>query len=148
MDITIRPIKAELKEAEKLLILESKVFNDCKYSTNEILNIIGMAGNRIFVATLDEAFVGFTSLLRVNTLHYKGIWVDLIGVDPLYQKRGIARLLLSKAIAYARTEGVELMSGLIAKNNTASLKAFTAQSFNLVEKDYTLAIQTLKDIND
>ncbi len=147
MDITIRPIKAELKEAEKLLILESKVFNDCKYSTNEVLNVIGMVGNRIFVAVLDEAFVGFISLLRVNTLHYKGIWVDLIGVDPLYQKRGIARLLLSKATEYARTEGVELMSGLIAKNNAASLKAFTAQSFNLVEKDYALAIQTLGESN-
>jgi len=93
---------------------------------------------------MGNRFVGFVSLLRVNTLHYRGMWVDLIGVDGEFQGLGIAKKLLQVAKEYAVEEGVQLLSGLIAKNNTASLKAFLSKDFKLVEKDYSLAFYDLE----
>lgn len=133
-------MEANKKDALELLSLEKKIFNDCHFTPEEIMEIMVKEGNKIFVAVSNDAFVGFVSLLRVNTLHYSGMWVDLIGVEPAYQKRGIAKLLLEAAKSYADSEGVQILSGLIAKNNTASIKAFQNKGFNLQDKDYSLAI--------
>lgn len=136
----IRPFEPCIEDAEKLLEVEKKVFGDCTYSLKKIIEISQLSENKIFVAEVKGKIIGFVSLLTVNTLHYYGVWVDLIGVDPDYQGKGIGKKLLSRAKEYGMEKGVQMMSGLIAKNNLPSQKAFQKENFTILEKDFVLAV--------
>lgn len=136
--IIVREFNHTLEDAKKLKEIDDLTFNDCQYSEREIISISERSQNKIFLAEYDGIAVGFVSLLHVENLHYHGLWVDLVAVNPEFQKMGIGQKLLEYAVKYGRELKVDMVSGLVATNNYASKRIFEKQKFLPESKGYNL----------
>jgi len=61
----------------------------------------------VFVAVADGRTVGFAAV-ALNAFHERMGVVDIIAVDPEFQRRGIARLLMERAAEHMRAEGMDI----------------------------------------
>ena len=61
----------------------------------------------VFVAVADGRPVGFAAV-ALNAFHERMGVVDIIAVDPVYQRRGIARLLMERSAEHMRAEGMDI----------------------------------------
>jgi GNAT superfamily N-acetyltransferase len=61
----------------------------------------------VFVAVVDGQPVGFAAV-AVNAFHERMGVVDIIAVDPAYQRRGIARALMERSIQHMRAQGMDI----------------------------------------
>ena len=61
----------------------------------------------VFVAVADGLPVGFAAI-ALNAFHERMAVVDIIAVDPDYQRRGIARQLMDRAAAHMRAQGMDI----------------------------------------
>jgi GNAT superfamily N-acetyltransferase len=61
----------------------------------------------VFVAVSDELPVGFATV-ALNAFHERMGVVEMIAVDPSYQRRGIARQLMDHSIEHMRTQGMDI----------------------------------------
>jgi GNAT superfamily N-acetyltransferase len=61
----------------------------------------------VFVAVVDERTVGFVAV-ALNAFHERMGWIEIIGVDPDYQRRGIGSRLTEFAIDHMRTHGMDI----------------------------------------
>ena len=64
-------------------------------------------GRDVFVAVLDGRPVAFVSV-ALNAFHERMGWIDIIGVDPEYQRRGIGTRLTDHAIDHMRRQGMDI----------------------------------------
>lgn len=142
--ILIKEFCRDYNMSVALLELEGRVFGESKYTPEEVIEIASKEGNKIFVAMEENKLIGFISLLTVDTLHYRGLWIDLLGVDPNYRNRGIGQQLVSMGKDYGLKAGVNMISGLIAMENISSRRAFEKNNFEEVDKPYALSIATIK----
>jgi GNAT superfamily N-acetyltransferase len=60
-----------------------------------------------FVAVVDDRPVGFVTV-ALDAFHERMGVVDMIAVDPLYQRRGVATRLMSCAIDHMRRSGMDI----------------------------------------
>ncbi len=66
------------------------------------------SGDRdVFVAVLGGRPVGFVAV-ALNAFHERMGVIDIIGVDPEYQRRGISSRLTQVAIEHMRREGMDI----------------------------------------
>ena len=61
----------------------------------------------VFVAVADRQTVGFAAV-ALNAFHERMGVVEIIAVDPLYQRRGIARQLMERSAEHMRAEGMNI----------------------------------------
>ena len=61
----------------------------------------------VFVAVADRRPVGFATV-ALNAFHERMGVVDMIAVDPAYQRRGTARLLMDHSIKHMRDRGMDI----------------------------------------
>lgn len=61
----------------------------------------------VFVAVADDRPVGFAAV-ALNAFHERMGVVDIIAVDPGYQRRGIATQLMSRSIDHMRDRGMDI----------------------------------------
>ena len=61
----------------------------------------------VFVAVVDRLPVGFAAV-ALNAFHERTGVVDMIAVDPGYQRRGIARQLMERAAEHMRAQGMDI----------------------------------------
>lgn len=61
----------------------------------------------VFVAVADARPVGFAAV-ALNAFHERMGVVDMIAVDPDYQKRGIAKSLMEHSVEHMRTSGMDI----------------------------------------
>jgi GNAT superfamily N-acetyltransferase len=61
----------------------------------------------VFVAVANDRAVGFVAV-ALNAFHERMGWIEIIGVDPAYQQRGIASRLTEIAIDHMRTRGMDV----------------------------------------
>ena len=61
----------------------------------------------VFVAVADERPVGFAAV-ALNAFHERMGVVDIIAVDPQYQRRGIARQLMDRSVDHMRARGMDI----------------------------------------
>ena len=61
----------------------------------------------VFVAVVDRKPVGFAAV-ALNAFHERMGVVDIIAVDPVYQRRGIARQLMDRSAEHMRAEGMDI----------------------------------------
>jgi GNAT superfamily N-acetyltransferase len=61
----------------------------------------------VFVAVSDRRPVGFATV-ALNAFHERMGVVDMIAVDPPFQRRGIARRLMTHSLEYMRAEGMDI----------------------------------------
>ena len=62
----------------------------------------------VFVAVVDGRPVGFVAV-GLNAFHERMGVIDIIGVDPEYQRRGIGSRLTEVAINHMRREGMDIV---------------------------------------
>lgn len=60
-----------------------------------------------FVAVIDGRPVGFATV-ALDAFHERMGVVDIVGVDPDYQRHGIARQLMEHAVEFMRAEGMDI----------------------------------------
>jgi GNAT superfamily N-acetyltransferase len=61
----------------------------------------------VFVAVADGCPVGFVAV-ALNAFHERMGWIDIIGVDPDYQRRGIGSRLTAVAIEHMTSHGMDI----------------------------------------
>jgi GNAT superfamily N-acetyltransferase len=61
----------------------------------------------VFVAVVDVRPVAFVAV-ALNAFHERMGWIDIIGVDPDYQRRGISSQLTEFAINHMRSHGMDI----------------------------------------
>lgn len=61
----------------------------------------------VFVAVVDELPVGFAAV-ALDAFHEGLGVVDIIAVDPAYQRRGIATMLMNHAAGHMRERGMDI----------------------------------------
>jgi GNAT superfamily N-acetyltransferase len=61
----------------------------------------------VFVAIVDDRPVAFVAI-ALNAFHERMGWIDIIGVDPDYQRRGISSQLTDYAIDHMRSHGMDI----------------------------------------
>lgn len=84
------------------------------------------------VAEMDEKVIGFI-LGDVSGLEF-GVpetigWIDTIGIDPTYQKRGVATALANELIKNLKAIGVKTIYTLVSWNDWDLLQFFHAMGF-------------------
>lgn len=84
------------------------------------------------VAEFDNRVAGFL-LGRAGELEF-GLpgtvaWVEIIGVDPVYRRRGIARELVEQFIASAEDHGIKTIFTLMSNNQTEMQQFFSRLGF-------------------
>lgn len=62
---------------------------------------------RVFVAAASDRPVGFVAV-ALNAFHERMGWIEIIGVDPDYQRRGIASQLTEFALTHFRQAGMDI----------------------------------------
>jgi L-amino acid N-acyltransferase YncA len=83
------------------------------------------------VAVDDGDVVGWAQLLPWRQRGYEVV-EDLVYVDPVYQKKGVGRELLSRAIEAARTTGCRTIVASVATDNTPGLRLHESLGFETV----------------
>jgi ribosomal protein S18 acetylase RimI-like enzyme len=84
------------------------------------------------VAEVDNRFVGFL-FGRAGELEF-GLpgtvaWVETLGVDPAYRRRGIAKELLEHFVASAEDHGIKTIFTLVSSGEGEMQKFFSGQGF-------------------
>ena len=92
--------------------------------------IVGAA--RTLVAELDGKVVGFiiggASRWEYGVPENIG-WIDTIGVDPDYQRKGIAKTLFSEMTRHLKKEGVDTITTFVTRRDWVLLKFFNSLGF-------------------
>jgi L-amino acid N-acyltransferase len=83
------------------------------------------------VAEDDGDVVGWAQLMPWRQRGYEVV-EDLVYVDPVYQKKGVGRELLSRAIEAARSTGCRTIVASVAADNTPGLKLHQSLGFETV----------------
>jgi ribosomal protein S18 acetylase RimI-like enzyme len=84
------------------------------------------------VAEIDNRVVGFV-LGRAGELEF-GLprtvaWIEMIGVDPAYRRRGVAQALVEKFAESAEDHGIRTIFTLITSNQTDMQQFFSRLGF-------------------
>lgn len=127
--VNIRPFNFSKEDCEKILSIEKVTFDECRYSYDEIIEVARDDNNHIFLAEIDGEEAGFISFMAVRTLHYRGLWIDLIAVKKKFSGLGVGKLLIREGEKLAEDLKADFQSALIREDNISSLKAFQNSDF-------------------
>ena len=73
------------------------------FTQKELHTIIECASTRLMVMYTDQQLVGMLSLAHYDTPTGRKVWIEDVVVDSSMRGKGLGRLLINEAIAYART---------------------------------------------
>ena len=62
---------------------------------------------KVFVGVTDDRPVGFVAV-ALNAFHERMGWIEIIGVDPDYQRRGVGSRLTEAALEHMRSHGMDI----------------------------------------
>ncbi len=100
------PVFASLRE-----VLGDEIFlrlqPDWRASQSEAVRSSCLGEDSTFVAVVDGGPVGFATV-SLNAFHEHMGAIDIIGVDPGYQRRGVGSQLTSFALDYMREQGMDI----------------------------------------
>jgi predicted N-acetyltransferase YhbS len=128
----IRPLKKE--DLEMIVEIDEKVLGENRrdYWKSKFSLMNDKATKISLVAELEGKVVGFI-LGDVSGWEF-GVpdtigWIDTIGIDPVYQKRGLATALANEVIKNLKTLGVRAVYTLVNWNDWDLLQFFHAMGF-------------------
>ncbi|MHA2298380.1 MAG: GNAT family N-acetyltransferase [Candidatus Hodarchaeales archaeon] len=133
---TQEPIIRIMKEhdLERIIEIDSKVLGEKRPEYWE--RKIELAGKKSplpsLVAEIEGEVIGFI-LGEASGWEY-GVpenigWIDTIGVDPIYQKKGVARMLMKELLNYMKKVGVNTVYTFVNWKEWNLLRFFDAMGF-------------------
>lgn len=131
-EATIRMIKKE--DIDRIIEIDKKVLGESRPEYWE--RKIEMAGKKSplpsLVAEIEDIVVGFifgeASGWEYGVPENIG-WIDTIGVDPVYQKKGIGQLLMKELLNYMKKVGVDTVYTFVNWRDWELLRFFNANGF-------------------
>ena len=128
----IRPLKKE--DLEAIVTIDEKVLGEDRrdYWERKLESINSGSSQASLVAEIEGKVVGFI-LGDVSGWEF-GVpetiaWIDTIGVDPAYQKRGLATALAHELIKILNRKGVKTIYTLVKWSDWDLLKFFHRMGF-------------------
>jgi ribosomal protein S18 acetylase RimI-like enzyme len=122
------------EDLDRIIEIDNKVLGERRADYWE--REVEMAGKKSplpsLVAEIDDRVVGFifgdASGWEYGVPENIG-WIDTIGVDPAYQKKGIGRLLMTELLNYMKKVGVDTVYTLVNWRDSELLRFFDAIGF-------------------
>jgi predicted N-acetyltransferase YhbS len=131
-NVKIRSLKKE--DLETIVEIDGKVLGDKRrdYWERKLERVDNRSSQVSLVAEVEGNVVGFI-LGDVSGWEF-GVpntigWIDTIGVDPIYQKKGLATALAQELIKELKTIGVKTIYTLVSWNDWDLLQFFHAMGF-------------------
>jgi predicted N-acetyltransferase YhbS len=131
-NMKIRPLKKE--DLEMIIEIDEKILggNRKDYWERKLALMNTKASKVSLVAEMGGKVVGFI-LGDVSGWEF-GVpdtigWIDTIGIDPVYQKRGLATALANEVIKNLKAIGVRAVYTLVSWNDWDLLQFFHAMGF-------------------
>ncbi len=131
-NMKIRPLKKE--DLEAIVEIDERVLGENRRSYWERkLELMNNKASQVsLVAEMGGKVVGFI-LGDVSGWEF-GVpdtigWIDTIGIDPVYQKRGLATALANEVIKNLKAIGVSAVYTLVSWNDWDLLQFFHAMGF-------------------
>ena len=131
-NVRIRPLKKE--DLETIVEIDGRVLGDKRkdYWKRKLERVDNRSSQVSLVAEIEGNVVGFI-LGDVSGWEF-GVpntigWIDTIGVDPVYQKKGLATALAQELIKKLKTIGVKTIYTLVSWNDWDLLQFFHAMGF-------------------
>jgi len=131
-NMKIRPLKKE--DLETIIEIDEKILggNRKDYWERKLALMNTKASKVSLVAEMGGKVVGFI-LGDVSGWEF-GVpdtigWIDTIGIDPVYQKRGLATALANEVIKNLKAIGVRAVYTLVSWNDWDLLQFFHAMGF-------------------
>ncbi|MDO9350838.1 MAG: GNAT family N-acetyltransferase [Deltaproteobacteria bacterium] len=132
-NVVIRPLKRE--DLEAIVEIDARVLGENRRNYWERkLELMNEKSSRIsLVVEIEGKVVGFI-LSEVSGWAF-GVpetvgWIDTIGIDPLYQKKGLATALARELFRNLRAFGVKTIYTLVNWNDWDLLQFFHAMGFS------------------
>lgn len=135
MSITVRRMHAQ--DTDAVLQINEKIIGRPHEAQWESRMIDSLTRNPLgcLVAESDGKIVGFI-LGDIRGWEFaipKSGWIEIVGVDPEYQGRGVARDLIEKLCIYFRNQNVDRIMTMVNWNDADLVGFFRARGFERSE---------------
>jgi predicted N-acetyltransferase YhbS len=132
-NVKIRALRKD--DLDAIVEVERKVLGQVRkdYWDKKLETIDPRASQASFIAEREGVVVGFI-LADVSGWEF-GVpdatgWIDTIGVDPSFQKKGLATALIQEVIKHLRSLGVKTIYTLVSWDDWDLLQFFRAKGFS------------------
>ena len=132
-NVKIRPLRKE--DLDAIVEIDEKVLGENRrnYWERKLELMNNKASQISLVAEVEEQVVGFI-LGDVSGWEF-GVpetigWIDTIGVEPTYQKKGLATALARELVQNLKSFGVKTIYTLVSWNDWDLLQFFHAMGFS------------------
>jgi len=135
MSVTVRRMRTQ--DAEAVLRIDEKITGRPHEAQWEARIIDHVTGNPLgcLVAEADGKIVGFI-LGEIRGWEFaipKCGWIEIVGVDPEFQGRGVAKALIEKLNVYFQNHNVEKVRLMVNWNDGGLVSFFRAVGFERSE---------------
>jgi ribosomal protein S18 acetylase RimI-like enzyme len=135
MNVTVRRMRTQ--DAENVLRIDEKITGTPNEAQWESRIIDQMTRNPLgcLVAEAEGKVVGFIfgEIRGWEFAIPKSGWIEIVGVDPEYHGKGVARALIEKLHVYFRNHNVERVMTMVNWNDPGLVSFFRAVGFERSE---------------
>ncbi len=147
--VNLEPMKID--DLAEVIAIENQVFT-VPWSYNIFLDELTQENRVYFVARVDKKIVGYVGLFFFSGEGH----ITTLAVDPLFQRRGLARLLLIKILTEAIERGLFQLSLEVRASNIVARHLYEKFGFEVAyvrQGYYTKPVEDalvmiLKNLND
>jgi len=119
--------KATISDAQAIKILKDAVWPSDSTSEVHIQAVLNKPEQPILVDEMDSKATGLAAaFMTISQTNVKRWEVDLLAVHPEYQRRGIAKNLVSTITGIGKQQGANFARALIQTENIASQRTFAS----------------------
>jgi len=127
--VLIRPFDGSLRDAEGLIAVDRGTFAESPYNADQVIHLLTRGEQGAWLAIVEGEVTGFVTAFPTHTLYGRNWEVDLVAVQPAFQRQGIATELIKAAMEGAGGHGLDMARAVVATDNPASKRAFTKAGF-------------------
>ncbi len=140
----IKEFDGSLQACQDILLIDKEVFDEIKVDAPALQVMLARRGTyRVLIAYEGGQPAAFIGLMIASTLHYEGLWVDLLATRPRFQNQGHAAILTQRALEIARVEQLDCVTAIVRPDNRSSMAIFDKLGFSHSTEDYTLLTKEL-----
>ena len=128
--VTVRDLALSTEEAETVL----RLGKGQTLRPGDVLALASRKANEILVAVREGELVGFAELLCVETLLYRGIWLESVIASE--DDREVQAALISEAVERAKRKRLDEIGCLVNVEDHLLREALVGQGFGVVNEYY------------